>query len=128
VRAHRTVAQLADSIGNLAADVALAKERGTATSPKSDSPVDDRLKATEGKAKEEETAPTVPKATAEELLAEVDLPHLMAHLTDWGGCVDAVKAGRQQTLAFLKGAGVAKLPERQKLATALAKAHRDERL
>ena len=40
----------------------------------------------------------------------------------------AVNEGRTQTLNFLKEAGVSKLQERQKLATALSKAKREQRI
>ena len=47
---------------------------------------------------------------------------------DWDACVKAAAAGRTTLLAHLKDAGISKLPERQKIATAFAKASREGRL
>ena len=83
----------------------------------------------------DDTAPTAPasapvaKVSAAELLEEAGLAHLTeAALGDWAECKRVAAEGRQALLTFLKANGVSKLPERQKLASALAKAHRDERL
>lgn len=74
-------------------------------------------------------APAVPKMSAAELLEMADMSHLGASAVgDIAACKKAVEAGRPATLSFLKENGVAKLQERQKLATALAKALREDKL
>ena len=78
----------------------------------------------------EATAPTVkavPKVSPEELLAGEGLSHLS--LGDWAECRTKVVAGRAPLLTYLKEvAGVTKLQERQKLASVLSKALREERI
>ena len=77
----------------------------------------------------DETASTVPKLTPAEFFKETGFEHLAASLTaNWDACMAAVNEGRTQTLNFLKEAGVSKLQERQKLATALSKAKREQRI
>ena len=78
----------------------------------------------------EATAPTVkavPKVSPGELLEGEGLSHLS--LGEWAECRKKVVEGRAPLLTYLKEvAGVAKLQERQKLASALSKALREERI
>jgi hypothetical protein len=91
-------------------------------------------------AQREETASTVPPLTAEELLGELDLSHLLASV-DWKSVLAALDGGagpaaspassskeRTALLAVLKDSGVSKLPDRQKIATAITKARREGRI
>ena len=79
------------------------------------------------------TAPTkpvaVPKATAAELLEEAGLAHLSAGaLGDLAACRQATAEGRPALLKYLKDdAGLAKLQDRQKLASSLSRAVREGR-
>lgn len=76
-----------------------------------------------------DTAPSqVVKLTKGEFLAEAGFMHLEDALTNWDGLLAALGNGRVPTMNFLKDAGVDKLPERQKVASALAKARRERRI
>ena len=71
-------------------------------------------------------APTVAKVTPAELLENAQLAHLTeSAFGEWAECLKVTAEGRTPLLTYLKDHGVAKLPERQKLATALAKAKRE---
>ena len=68
----------------------------------------------------------MPKITPAELLENAQLAHLTeSAFGDWEACLKATAEGRTPLLNYLKEHGVSKLPERQKLATALAKAKRE---
>ena len=133
--ADTTFQQLIDKVGELAADEAVkAKKKASSGTDAEDAANAAAEKAaalekTPAAAAVDETASTVPKLTPAEFFKETGFEHLAASLTtNWDACMAAVNEGRTQTLNFLKEAGVSKLQERQKLATALSKAKREQRI
>ena len=131
--ADTTFEQLIDKVGELAADEAVkAKKKASSGTDADDNAAAEKaaaLEKTPAAAAVDETASTVPKLTPAEFFKETGFEHLAASLTaNWDACMTAVNEGRTQTLNFLKEAGVSKLQERQKLATALSKAKREQRI
>jgi hypothetical protein len=136
VDAGTTAAALLDQLTTLVTEHTVDKRMQERSSGGGDNAADDKVadqareyaKATEDLEATAPTAPApaVPKITPAELLENAQLAHLTeSAFGEWAECLKVTAEGRTPLLNYLKDHGVAKLPERQKLATALAKAKRE---